>query len=330
MGWALDNLGSADCRRIAEGLFDVDAVYKGDRLHGYCPVHGDKKSASFVYNFEEDWCKCQSCGFGGDLVKLWCELTRHDHQDLKAFKDEFGEGVDTYPRKTPRKTLTRTPKKPPADVFIDESVLQSLPPLPEERIKQLEQDRGWTAEAISRMDLREFLAGGKYAKIAFPIRDEEGRLCNIRLYQPGAAKLKMISWYDEKCHLCGSTWTKKNKQKVCSGCGSLPLDYGRTRLYPPPSQWKRGMIWLIEGESDLLCALSHGLNAVTQTAGAGTWENNADDFNPHFSGCDVVIAYDADQAGYKGAMKAAKSLANAGTASVRVISWPEWMVEASS
>jgi len=322
MGWAAENLSSHERQRIAEGLFKVERIYGDAKLHGYCPLHNDKGSASFVYHFAADWYKCQSCKAGGDLVNLWCEVNGHDRQDLKAFKDEFGEGAPSRSRRPAAKKTAATPKtEPRPDVFIDESVLAALPPLSPEKISELQRMRGWKSEVIARMDLREFVAQGKYKKIALPIRDDQGRLCNIRLYQPGAEKMKMISWYDQACTVCGGAWKKVNKAKVCSGCGALPIDYGRTRLYPPPLQWKPGLLWLVEGESDLLCALSHGLNATTQTAGAGTW---TDDFSQQMAGRDVVVAYDADGTGHKGALAAAESI-TLHAKSVRVFVWPELM-----
>lgn len=323
MGWALENLGSAECKRIAEGLFKVERDYGGVKLHGFCPVHGDKGSASFVYHYGGDWCKCQSCGFGGDLVKLWADVTGHDHQDLKAFKDEFGDGDSVqhgYRSSKPAEKKAPEPVERLPEVFVDEGELDALPPLPAERIAELEKTRGWSPKVMEIMDLREFTAAGKYKKIAMPIRDDQGRLCNIRLYQPGAKQMKIVSWYDQKCRVCGGGW-KKGKTKVCTDCGALPTDYGRTRLYPPPSQWQPGLLWLVEGESDLLCALSKGLNAVTQTAGAGTW---TDEFSQEMAGRDVVIAYDADQTGHKGAMAAAQGIAEHAS-SVRVLVWPKLM-----
>ncbi|MCF6178573.1 MAG: CHC2 zinc finger domain-containing protein [Geopsychrobacter sp.] len=324
MGWAADNLSADERRRIGEGLFRVERVYGDAKLHGYCPLHNDKSSASFVYHFDSDWYKCQSCKEGGDLVNLWCLVNGLDRQDLKAFKDEFGDSVPRSTSKSPAKKQKIKPKFEPSpvpDVFIDEAVLEALPPLPAERIAELQESRGWTAEAIARMDLREFVAGGRFKKIAMPIRDDEGRLCNVRLYQPGAKKMKMISWYDQQCQSCGGKWGKEKKQKICPDCGSIPIDYGRTRLYPAPSQWKPGLLWLVEGESDLLCALSQGLNAVTQTAGAGTW---LESFSRAMADRDVVIAYDADGTGHKGALAAAECIANHAK-SVRVFVWPALM-----
>lgn len=324
MGWALENLGPDRCREIAEGLFRVEKVY-GTKLHGFCPVHGDQKTASAFYNWEQDSGGCQSCGEKWDLVKFWCLANNLDGQDIKAFREEFDESYTGGARHLrsvpPRKKPAPTPPPAAPEIFVDEAEFEALPPLPAEMVEELRVKRAWSPAVMEIMNLRLFTdaKGGK--RVAFPIRTDEGRLGNIRLYLRGAEEYKLISWFDKVCKACGGKWKTEKKKKVCSSCGVSPNDYGRTRLYPPPSQWRQGTIWLCEGEPDLLCALSQGLNAVTQTAGCGTW---MDDFSPHFAGRDVVIAYDADQAGYKGAMKAAHSLAEHAK-SVRVIVWPEMM-----
>ncbi len=82
------------------------------------------------------------------------------------------------------------------------------------------------------------------------------------------------------------------------------------------------IIWLCEGESDTICALSQGLEAVCQTGGAGTWKPG---FSSWFVNRHVVIAYDADRAGWEGALKAASALARV-AASVRVVRWPDFML----
>lgn len=94
MGLALEKLGAAECATIAAELFKVVKRYgaNGEKLHGNCPLHGDKTTASFVYHSGEDWYKCSSCGEGGDLIKLWCKLHGLDSKGdgFKAFCREFG------------------------------------------------------------------------------------------------------------------------------------------------------------------------------------------------------------------------------------------------
>ena len=323
MGYALEQLGAARCKQIAETLFRVDKEYGSVKLNGSCPIHQPTESnPSFVYHFEGDWYKCKSCGEGGDLVKLWETVTGGD---FLAFKKEFVTDGSTGGSRPARKLALVKPKDKVVapDVFVSEEDLSALPPLPPARIVELKKLRGWSVDVMESQDLREFTdhKGGK--RIAIPVRDDQGRLCNIRLYQPGAAEFKVISWYDQACKACGGKWKMVGKKKVCKDCGKGPNDYGSTRLYPPPAQWKPGRLWLVAGEPDLLCALSCGLNAVTQTAGCGTWR---EEFSEAMAGRDVVICYDADAAGFKGSREAAKSLVEHAK-SVRVMVWPDLMGE---
>lgn len=325
MGYALEHLGPARCREIAEGLFRVEKVY-GTKLHGFCPVHKpEEKNASAFYNWEMDAGGCKSCNEKWDLVKLWCLVNGYDPQDVKAFKAEFDLGNDTDSRKKPATGQPARPKTPPPpqvpDVFVAETELQALPPLSGELATMLAEKRRWTPQVIAALDLREFVDAKKNKRIAIPIRDEEGRLGNIRLYQPGAEQFKVISWFDKTCPHCGGTWQIVKKMKTCKACGKGPNDYGRTRLFPPPQAWQPGRLFLCEGEPDTICALSHGLNAVTQTAGCGTWR---EEFSQAMAGRDVVICYDADSPGFKGAHVAADCLVNHAK-SVRILVWPELM-----
>lgn len=346
MGWALDNLDSSRRREIAEGCFRVEKVY-GTKLHGFCPVHGDQKSASAFYNWEQDSGGCQSCGEDWDLVGFWCMANGYDKHDIKAFREEFDSDY-TGGARSQRKQQPQSRKSPPPpapEVYVDPADLALLPPLPEETVLVLKEKRGWARAAIEELDLREFTDAKGKKRIAMPVSVNDGQLGNIRLYMPGAGEFKIISWFDQKCKGCGGAWHdvcvkcggpvkyrgKKRScvdefcagapKKVCSSCGGAPNDYGRSRLFPPPSLWRSGTIWLCEGEPDMIAARSAGLNAVTQTAGCGTWP---DEFSEHFAGRDVVICYDADQAGYKGAHKAAESLAQHAK-SVRIVVWPELM-----
>lgn len=60
-------------------------------------------------------------------------------------------------------------------------------------------------------------------------------------------------------------------------------------------------IVLCEGEFDALCLLSQGIPACTTTGGAASFSPELKDC---FKGLEVIICYDNDQAGYKGAFHA--------------------------
>lgn len=97
---------------------------------------------------------------------------------------------------------------------------------------------------------------------------------------------------------------------------SLTYDPGHAgaRLYPEEAL-KGAEVTIMEGEYKALLALQMGINAVTGTAGAGTWKP---EWTPKFRGKTVNICFDTDKAGQDGALKVARMLM--GTASVvRVI-----------
>ena len=76
---------------------------------------------------------------------------------------------------------------------------------------------------------------------------------------------------------------------------------------------------LLEGELDALAAISHDIPAVTVTAGAGTWPEQASET---LSRKILTILMDHDEAGRKGARKRAESLIQHGCR-VSIATWPE-------
>ncbi|MFH1033818.1 MAG: phage/plasmid primase, P4 family [Pseudomonadota bacterium] len=318
MGWAKDHIPGG-CERIARELIP-DWQPPGKRPCR-CPFPGHPdQHPSFQYDLEEDSYRCFShpneAEAQGDLVDLWARLTgvSDPKEGLKRFiaryaPDQAGQG------KKPGQGAKKGPK--PADQgkakqsakVVPQEELDALPPLTEAWLKRLESKRGWSRELIQALDLR-LWTPPKWLKdqgqrVAIPIRDEAGRLVNIRLYRPGgAAQNKVLSY-----------WTGAKETKVSYG------EPPRLWPYAPPAGIA-GPLWLCEGEPDCLCALSHGLNAITATGGAGTWR---DEWAARFQGQEVIIAYDADHKGRHGAHKAVKALLGA-AASVRVISWPDFML----
>jgi|Deesub1362A_J573_1020465.scaffolds.fasta_scaffold06867_2 putative DNA primase/helicase len=315
MGWARENLGQARCEEILREL--VPHVRRSGRaLLARCPFPGhEDRHPSFQYDPERDRYRCWSHPYdaeaGGDLVDLWARLNGvPETEALKRFIERYapekargrGDGAARKKRRS-----SGGSRRQGRDTYVPEADLEALEPLPETWIERLETKRGWTREIIQALDLRLWRPPkgmkDQSPRVAIPIRDDEGRLINIRLYRPGGAKRnKVLSW-----------WRGKGREKI---------SYGHPpRLWPAPSQWGPGRLWLVEGEPDCICALSRGLNAVSATGGAGTWRP---EWGQHFRGREVVVCYDADPAGRKGAAKVAQALAGAG-AHAFVLSWPEFM-----
>lgn len=296
MSFCLDNLTPADRERIARELFQVKES-RGGELHGLCPFHTESKP-SFSYNIEKDLYNCFSCGAAGDLITMYGQVNSISEPGaaFKAFRDRYAPPTPGERAKAPARAA-KGGKGAAAETtkIISETEWQKLPALPEEWRKRCRDKFGWSEQIITGFDLRLWTSpDGQEKRIAIPIRNVDGALVNIRLYLPGAAENKIRSW---------------------------AAGFGKSKLFPSPSTWKESVILVCEGEKDALCALSHGLNACTQTAGCNSWD---DKFTRFFTDRDVIIAYDADEKGVSGAKKVAEKLLPVAK-NIRVITWPDYM-----
>jgi putative DNA primase/helicase len=319
MGIATKHLSESERAAIARTLFTVTSEEKGKgEIHGLCPIHGES-NPSFSYNYQKDSYNCFSCGASGDLIRLWIEKNGLSQTEgFKAFCDEYGiELKHDHNHAAPSghsETGRNAEKTEPAVELTHEQVIEAMqrawdlfPPLPPTMVADLERKRGWSPAMIEMLNLRletwrlSRKKGDLYqvhepVKIAIPIVSYpgNGKLRNIRLYQPGAKEFKIISF--------GKTT-------------------GTSALFPPTPMYLDKPVLLCEGESDTICALSHGFNAITQTSKLIKWP---DDHLAPFKGRDVVIAYDADQPGQKYARAAAQALTGVAK-SVRMLLWPAFM-----
>lgn len=312
MGIALKHLSESDRNRIARELFQVkkEDEHKGE-LHGLCPIHGEK-NASFSYNYRSDLYKCFSCGADGDLCKLWSMVRGYSPvEGFKAFCEAHGielggQGSDRVPAPPPKAREGSKPSGPKISPEEMEAVWETFPPLPEAKIRDLEEKRKWSRRALEILDLRlqtKRLDQEKNVvrdiekpdRIAIPVRDAQGRLQNIRLYLPGAgANRKIFSW-------ARST--------------------GSARMFPAAPLEKDGPVLVCEGEPDTICAVSQGFCSITQTSKTKTW---AKEHLEPLKGRDVVVCYDADLAGQQYALYAALSLLEVAN-TVRILRWPDAM-----
>lgn len=298
MGKAAQHLSVSDLESIARGLFKVTSV-RGDEMMGLCPVHEDKEP-SFSYNPVKDVCHCftPSCGFSGDLIKLWGKVkgSGNSKADFQAFCREYNISDSLDPAAAPKEKKV---VQPPLN-----EAYNLLGPLPDQWIDRLIATRGWHPLALQSLGIRQqthyqkkdsdqIIPLKKPERIAIPIFDQNGDVRNIRLYKPGAKQLKIISW--------GSS-------------------YGEARLFPPAPQ--DGPVLLCEGESDVICAISNGFNAITQTTKPKKW---AKEHLKQFENRDVVIAFDADQPGQMYANVYAGPEIYKVAKSVRVLEWPPFM-----
>lgn len=111
MGLALEWLGTAGCRAVAEellrGVGDPRSrtLDKQNRVGAFCPFHSEKtEGGAFFYDFEEDHGRCHSCGEHGDLLHIYNRLQGRDGDDkdgVREFKERYAPDADS-PRRERR------------------------------------------------------------------------------------------------------------------------------------------------------------------------------------------------------------------------------------
>ena len=313
MSWVLDNLDQTRARAILEelvsqggGRLAPEKHTKPDEVWAFCPLHADD-NASFSYSLGKDAWRCFGCGAKGDLISLLGQVEGiADNKDaFRAFQKRYGQqggSEGDKPSRSPQGRQKGANTREP-DKVIPEEEWARLEPLNEAWSRLLQEQRGWSSQIAQDLDLRLWLSPQGEERVAIPVRDRQGRLLNIRLYRPGASQAKIISFW--------------------LGEGSERVSFGKAHLFPPPPAWRPGPIWLCEGEPDCLCALAYGLNACTQTGGAQTWKPG---WSNSFAGREVIICYDADQAGREGAQRVAKALGRKAEG-VRILAWPDFMAD---
>lgn len=123
------------------------------------------------------------------------------------------------------------------------------------------------------------IAGAKW--IVFPILDVDGAVMYLKLKRPPDAPDDQPKGLT---HPAGQEAT----------------------LYPRPYlTTKTEEIVVCEGEPDACALLSHGITAITSTAGANTFREEWLEFFPQ--GCRVILCFDLDEAG-QGGLKKVKQL----------------------
>jgi hypothetical protein len=247
-----------------------------------CVFHEDSNPSMSV-NVDEGVYLCHGCGASGDFISFWQRVRSCTFPEaIREIAQRVGIPLDADPSQGD-------------SGVIDESIAESA----HERLLATQPMLDWLAErrGITEATVREWKLGHDGQRFYIPIRDEVGRLVNIRRYQPDStdASAKMISWR---------------------------AGYGQARLWPfnafDTATLGDGRVFLFEGEMDALLALTHGINAMTCTGGAGTWR---DAWTGLFAGLDVVICYDNDSAGRLGSLTVAQKLVGRAR-SVKVVQIP--------
>ena len=250
-----------------------------DEYRFLCPFHGDTEPSA-NWNVRSGLWKCQVCGKGGSPIDWLME----QGSDFKAALYKIGEmaGLPAPTTHTngaagPATTSVTKGKLTEANVKgWHEAALRNV-----DLMRWFEVKRGYTRATVERFQL-----GWNGQRVTIPVRDEAGKLVNVRLYLRDASgeQGKMLP--------------------LMTGAGSDVT----TRLFPMDPSVPDEVL-LVEGEWDAIICRQHGLEeAMSMTIGAGNWNPT---FTPLFADRTVTIAYDNDDAGNKGAVRVANILTSA-------------------
>jgi hypothetical protein len=257
----------------------------GSERAAFCIFHENTDTPSLSVNIQDGlfYCHNPECGARGDVFDFYRRV-----RDM-TFAEAIVELASRY-----SVHVERNGERGDSGV-IEESIVEAAA----QRLLASESQVEWlgTRRGLSRETIQRWQLGHDGRRYFIPIRDEVGRVVNIRRYDPSARQshLKMISWRE---------------------------GYGGARLWPFESIERAATggvpIVLLEGEMDCLLGLQLGFNALTTTGGAGTWKP---EWNTMFAGRDVWICYDIDPSGRTGALRIAHELSRVAR-SVKIIVLP--------
>jgi len=240
------------------------------QVRALCPFHNDQ-NPSLSINLANGLYHCFACPAKGNIFNFRMKAENLSFADcLKAFANE----LQLIPKEIKPLTLTVLPAM--------KNVLEWQQNLFKDQNKTVREflnaKRGMTDETI-----RQFHLGfdERSGSIVVPVLDPSGQ-------EAVAAKLLK---YD-----------LSTGKKTIRTIGSAQLFNSHLLLR---DYEKFGCVVICEGEFDAIVLCQNGFLAVSGTAGASTWKKA---WSPSFKGKDVVLCYDSDDAGRKGASRVAQEL----------------------
>ena len=249
-------------------------------VRAFCPHHEDpdtSKTPSASFNFTYGLWHCMGCSHGGDVAALYKEL-RGKRRSGSTIGSRSKNDSNVVPISKARKPAKPAEPTTNAAALPDAAYLAACtnrllkqPSL----LKIMVDERGLRVDTI-----KEFNIGHDTYRFTIPVYDENGVLVNVRRYNPKARRAQ-----DKMLNIQG---------------------HGSARIFRPDLLAKYDKVIITEGEMDAIIAHQNGLPAISCTGGAGTFRT---EWGPLFAGKQVYLCYDCDDAGDKGAVKAAKVLA---------------------
>ncbi len=240
----------------------------GEWITGLCPFHQDT-NPSFSFNKSTlQWVCFAECG-KGDVFDFIMNTSGNN------FKDTLFDLGDRYNIPRPKCSENRPP-------ICEDKIKewQSYLNINQEGKRYLIEERGLTEETIQRYSIG---WDSKRQRYTIPVRDENGRVVNVRLYSK-RQEPKMINYTEGK-------WKY----------GSPARLYGLDELVGSSST----QVIICEGEWDRLLLQQEGFVAVTSTHGCTTFRQ---EWVSYFKSKDVVFIFDCDEEGKKASLNIINNL----------------------
>ncbi|MBT8428288.1 MAG: hypothetical protein KJN79_00100 [Gammaproteobacteria bacterium] len=283
-----------------ENLEQVRRV-RPDEIVALCCYH-DEREPSLGINTERRVFYCQGCGTKGNLIDLYMQVNQVPFKDALV-KMAQNLGIDLTnpsPTRAPQKESTAAP------------VIATNPPISKRKVDLWHQDlreqkikAQWIVKhrGITRKTLTKYKIGWDGHRYTIPITDEAGEVVNVRRYDPSKQTSgKMIHLVER---IDGASYKYGHPARLF-GLDELVDAKQGTRIH------------ICEGEWDRLVLAQQGWLAVTSTHGAKSWVKG---WNRYFKDREVVILYDADTPGERGAQMVAQELVRVAKI-VRVVKLP--------
>jgi hypothetical protein len=241
----------------------------GREFVAFCPAceePGESNSPSGSFNFEKNVFMCFGRCGKGMSLNTIWQVAQTGDSDEKPSRPSSSSKSTTA--KTKR--VVDLPTAERIQEWVDK--LFSDPEL----LKPFKEKRGLSNETIEKYNVGYRTDQKRYT---IPIYDADGKLINVRGYRMNAAKAE-------------------DKLKSVDGHGSAALYL--------PDALEHDEVILTEGETDALVGREHGLNTMSHTTGAGSFQER---WAVLFDGKTVFVCYDDDEGGSKGAARTASIVA---------------------
>lgn len=283
---------------LGPARYNGAGAHRGGEWSFCCPVHAKDKPASngLVFSVKRGdpfqphwWCRF-CCGVAGmEPMEFMERLARYLPSTVLPWEvaDLAGVAASKAPvlgirREAPRLPSRQEEPLPGEDQIAAWSRVLLSQNTERSPLNWLVKERMWSRKAIQKLQI-----GWHYGRDSFaiPVRDSEGQLANVRLWD--RRKLKAERW----------RW--------------LVPGVENPRLWPLPGLVAApagGRVYLCAGEPDTMAALSLGYAAVTSLLGEGQGGRLQLEDLRLFAGKRVVVLFDSDPTGRAGARAAVKGL----------------------